>query len=220
MIAGCEALDGRQLLSTMAASPAELSAPSATAVAAAAANLSALDPSGFARLEGELAQAESDSQVSAAEAGKLAQDEATLDRAIETLGQGHVTPSLLRMNVQNVNDEIGRHAFMGDTVAASQDFIANLRGAAQKPVAWRQLRAALSGVSIPPSLVGQTTHQMQVIARATHLPHQLVDAFWIEYNTLNHELPTNAEANLGPGAADLGAVQVYLDGQINSFIKS
>src|SRR5690348_13307919 len=83
----CEALDGRQLLS-MVAAPAVLPTPSAVAVANAAAELEALDPSEFARLQGELAQAEGHSRVTAAEAGKLAQDEAALDQAIETLGQG------------------------------------------------------------------------------------------------------------------------------------
>ena len=57
----CEPLDGRQLLSTVAAAPAMLPAPSAAAVANAAAELNARDPSTFARLQGELAQAEGDS---------------------------------------------------------------------------------------------------------------------------------------------------------------
>ncbi len=80
----CEPLDGRQLLSTVAAATVALSTPPATAVAAAAADLNALDPSTFARFQSDLAQAESHSHVTEAQVDALAQDETALDQIIES----------------------------------------------------------------------------------------------------------------------------------------
>ena len=65
----CEALEGRQLLSTTAAPPVVLPTPPAAAVANAAADLNTLDPTTFAQYELDLARAESHSHVTAAPAG-------------------------------------------------------------------------------------------------------------------------------------------------------
>jgi hypothetical protein len=216
MMPACMALECRQLLSTVATAPAVLPTPSAAAVANAEAELNALDPSGFARLQGELAQAESRSRVTLAQASELAQDEATLDRAIEALGQGRSTPSDLLRNVNDVNDQID-NAFFGDMIAASPEFIDSLRRAEGRHESWRQLQGDLSSLSISPSVVHQTAHQMQVIARAVHLTPQLKRAFWD--NPLILSLGTNPDTNLGPGAAGLNAVQVDRDAQVNNFIE-
>ena len=213
---GCAALDGRLLLSTVAAAPAVLPTPSAAAVANAAAELNALNPSGFARLQNELAQAEGHSRVTPALASTLAQDEVTLDRAIETLGQGRSTPSDLLTNVNNLNDKID-NAFFGDMIEASPEFIDSLRWAVEKPESWGQLKGDLSSLSISPSVIHQTAHQMEVVARAVHLTPQLKRAFW--NNPLIASLGSNPDTNLGPGAAGLDAVQVYLDAQVNNFIE-
>jgi hypothetical protein len=82
----CEPLDGRQLLSTVATAPAVLPTPPATAVANAAADLSALDPTTFAQYQAEMAKAEGHSRVTVAQARKLAQDEAAIDQAVDAAG--------------------------------------------------------------------------------------------------------------------------------------
>ena len=210
------ALDGRQVLSTVTAAPAVLWAPSAAAVANATAGLNALDPSGFARLQGELAQAEGHSRVTPAQASMLARDEATLDRAIEPLGQGRSTPSDLLTNVNNLNDQID-DAFFGDMIAAVPEFITSLRWAVESPESWGQLQRSLSSLSISPSVVQQTAHQMEVVARAVHLTPQLKRAFW--NNPLVASLGANPDTNLGPDAVGLNAVQVYRDAQVNNFVK-
>ena len=209
----CMMLDGRQLLATAGT---VLPTPSAVAVANAETELNAVDPSGLARLQGELAQAEGRSSVTLAQAGKLAQDEATLDRAIEALGQGRSTPSDLLKNVNAVNDQID-NAFFGDTVMASPEFIASLRWAVQRPESWKQLQGDLSSLSISPRIVHQTAHQMNVVARAVHLAPRLKRAFW--NNAPLSSLGANPDTNLGPGATGLNAIQVYCDAQVNGFIK-
>src|SRR5580693_829977 len=72
----CSMLDGRQLLSTLAAAPAVLPAPPATAVANAAPILNSAAPTTFPKLQNALARAEEHSHVTQAQASKLAQDEA------------------------------------------------------------------------------------------------------------------------------------------------
>lgn len=214
----CESLDGRQLLSTVAAAPVALATPSAAAVANAAAALNALDPTDFARLQAELVQAESHSRVTPSQAGQLAQDEAALDQAINLAGAGRNTPSDLLMGVQEVQDRVD-DTFLGDTIGPNQDFIAILRGAADEPVSWAQLKKDLSSMSVSPDVVQQTAHEMQVIARAVHVTPEVKRAFWNDYDALNRALGMSPDSDLGPGAADLDALQVYYDGQVNGFIK-
>ena len=96
----CEALGNRQLLSTMAAPPAVLPVPAASAVATAAATLNELDPTAFAQFQTDLAKAESQSRVSLAQVKKLARYEKIIDQTIESYSPNANTMAIVLNTVQ------------------------------------------------------------------------------------------------------------------------
>ena len=96
----CEALGNRQLLSTMAAPPAVLPVPAASAVATAAATLNELDPTALAKFQTDLAKAESQSRVSLAQVKKLARYEKIIDQTIESYSPNANTMAIVLNTVQ------------------------------------------------------------------------------------------------------------------------
>jgi hypothetical protein len=217
----CEALDGRRLLSTVAAAPAVLPTPPASAVANAAAELKAIDPMAFAPFQKELSLAETHSHVTAAEVGRLAQDEAAIDQAIGAAGLDATTASA---DIDQVRDVID-HAFLDTTVRAE---------------GWARDRQALqqdlAGVPGPTPLVDRTIAQMHVVARAATPTGAMPGVIYDGSHTRKVTIP----ADLAPGvlertlpmvwrnledaaeaspAADQHPLEVFYDGQVNNFIK-
>jgi hypothetical protein len=198
----CKPLDGRQLLSTVPM--VALSVPPTTAVANAAADLNALNPTTFAQLESDLARAERHSHVTPAQASKLAQDEAGLDQDIQSVGLNANTTASDMNRVQNVVDD----AFLAATYPAKT--WANRRQALEQHV------PAVPGA---PQLISRTMAQMRVVARAARVTgplHQAVDS---DKQVLSDELGPTPNTNLGPGATDRDPLVVYYDGQVDKFVR-
>jgi hypothetical protein len=195
----CEALDGRQLLST-AAAPVALSTPPATAVAAAATDLNALNSSTFTQFQNDLAKAEGDSHVTEAQVDKLAQDEAALQQVITSAGLDPTT--------------VLGHLDLQDVVAGAFR---------ESPAEVAKRRAPLDkyvlGVPGGPQLVRKTIDQMQVVSQATRTPTPLRDSEMSDWQTLSSLLGSNPDTDLGPGATHRDPLEVYFNGQLSNFVK-
>jgi hypothetical protein len=200
LMPACEALDARQLLSTVAAAPVALSTPPAAAVANAAADLDALNPTTFARFQGDLAKAESRSNVNEAQVGQLAQDEAALDQMIESANLDPTT-------------RLG-HLDLQDVVASS--FRESPSQSAKDTVPLDQYVVGVPGGT---QLVRRTIEQMQVVSRATRITPLVRDAVLSDWEVLEYELGPSPDTDLGPGATDRDPLEVYFNGQVGDFIK-
>jgi hypothetical protein len=204
----CEVLDERRLLSTMAATAAVLPVPTATAVAAAEATLNALNPTAFAQFQTDLAKAEGQSRVTSADVRKLARDEKIIDQTIESYSPDAKTTSTLLSQVQTDVDG----AFLENTLAASSW--------AQEQQGLSQLLAqSLPQVHISTFVIRDAIDQMKVVARAAGGTSQFNDAIAGDWTTLANELGTASNINLGTGSADLDALDVYYDAQVDNFVK-
>jgi hypothetical protein len=228
LLPACEALDGRQLLSTAGA---VLPTPPAAAVANAAADLNNLDPTTFAKYQRDLALAASHSHLTAAQAGALAQDEAAIDQAIDAAG---LTPDETKGDINDVQN-VFADAFLAGPFQASaaanrrlnQEIarIANNSGQAVELQAHTRgqlglvLRQTLASVPGATSLIPGTVSQMEVVARAARVSPPLRTALALDRLQLEYELGPKPDTDLGPGAVDRDPLYVYGDGQVNSFIK-
>jgi hypothetical protein len=199
---GCEALDGRQLLSGGPASTVALTAPPPTGVANAAAILDGLAPTTFAQFESDLARAERHSRVTQVQVSKLAQDEAAIDQAIQNLGLDAATTSSDLTDVQDAVDD------------AFHPYLAN--GLVQKREVLGQL---LSGAPDARQLASRTDAQILVVARAAGITGSLHNALSADEQALTVALGPNPDTDLGPGATDRDPLEVYYNGQIDNFIK-
>jgi hypothetical protein len=207
----CSTLEGRQLLSTLTATPVALSVPPAAAVANAAAILNTVDPTGFAQFQSDLAQAESYSRVTSAQGSKLAQDEAAIDQAIDAAG---LSPD--------------------DALSADNDVQAVIVDAffttPQAHFPWaQQLKESISIGSIPPGsvsprLIRQTVNAIEAVAREVRFPPSFRRVMSGDYTALNSAMlkalgPNATTTNLGAGEVDSDPFEIYLNGQVNEFIK-
>jgi hypothetical protein len=198
----CEALDGRQLLSSgVSAATLAVLSPPATAVAMAAADLTALDPTTFARYQSALAKVESRSRITAAQIDTLGQDVAAIDQAIQSAGLDADSTSSLKNHAQDVAD-----AALVQTPSQ----------AASKRLQLDQYLSSIPGV-VP--LVRQTVHQMQVVAAAARVGTPLHNDFSSANQILTSELGPSPDTDLGPGARDRDPLVVYFNGQIGGFVK-
>jgi hypothetical protein len=216
----CEALDGRQLLSTVAAAPAVLPGPSATDVANAAATLEGVAATAFAQFQGDLAQAESHSHVTQAEVNQLAQDEMLIDQALDTSG---LDPSAASNLVREVQGEIDL-AFLGTSgFGPLNSLVASLPrarvidgvGISLTPPASLKHNPRLA---ISREVVRQTLHEMNTVARAVHIPPRLFRTITDDFvgsGAIDHEINTRNDSVLN---YDLSQVQVYFQGQIPNFV--
>ncbi len=198
----CEALDSRQLLSTVPT--VALSLPPASAVANAAADLNALAPTTFAQLQSDMARAEAHSRVTPSQASKLDQDEAALDQDIQSAGLDANTTASDMNRVLNVVDE----SFVAATYRAKT-------WAGRRQILEQYVPAA-PGSS---QLIDRTMAQMHVIARAAKVTGQFHEAIYSDDQILSNDLGPNPDTDLGPGATDRDPLTVYHDGQVNNFIK-
>jgi hypothetical protein len=204
----CESLDGRQLLSTLAAAAPVLPVPSASAVANAATTLNALDPTAFAQFQSDLVNAERQSHVTSADARMLVRDEKIIDLTIESDGLDASTTATVVDQVQADVDD----AFLETTSPASSW--------AQEQQGLSQLLAqAAPNQHFSTFFIRDVIDQMKVVARAVRDTSGSNGAVAGEWAALTNDLGPAADTNLGLGAAGLDALQVFYDGQINKFIK-
>jgi hypothetical protein len=206
---GCEVLGSRELLSTAAVA---LAVPSAATVATDAALLKAGDPAAFARFENDLAQAESRSNVTRAQASLLAQDESAIDQAIEAAGY---TSSATTQGVGEVSDLID-NSFRSDPsqVVKQRVYLVSVDG---RPLARKgdpsitvnvrsELDEAVNGMTGGKQLVSSTIGQMKAVSQAVELTPRLHSALAADWRTLANKV--------SPVAVD-----VYYKGQVDNFIK-
>ncbi|MHB1561639.1 MAG: hypothetical protein ACYC61_29675 [Isosphaeraceae bacterium] len=220
----CESLEGRLVLSTGGVLPA----PPPGAVAAAAAELNAVDPLDFAQFQKGLSFAAKYSQVTPAQAGRLAQAETALDQAINSSG---LNTHAKAVDINQVRDTID-HAFL-DT--------------AYRGRAWSRVRQSLhqdvAGDPGATQLVNRAVGQMQVIARAVqptgkvvgteylgaHTRHVMMPASFAEglvarglpqvWQNLENTVTTSEIVDPYSVASQPDPVSVYYAGQVNSFVK-
>lgn len=221
---GCESLEGRLVLSTAAVLPA----PPPGAVAAAAAELNAVDPLDFAQFQKGLNIIAKYSNVTPAQAGRLAQTETALDQAINSSG---LDTHAKAVDINQVRDTID-HAFL-DTAYRAQ--------------AWSRVRQSLhqdvAGDPGAMQLVNRAIGQMQVIARAvqptgkvvgtenlgSHTRHVMIPASFAEglmerglpqvWQNLENTVTTSEIVDPYSVASQPDPVSVYYAGQVNSFVK-
>jgi hypothetical protein len=204
----CECLDGRQLLSTVAAAKAVLPVPSANAVANATATLNAVSPTAFAKFQSDLVDAEGQSRVTSADGRTLVRDEKIIDLTIESGGLDSSTTSTVVNQVQTDVD----NAFLETTLPASS---------------WAQEQQELSQLlaQADPSqhfssfFIRDVVDQMKVVARAARDTSQFNGAVTGDWAALTNDLGPTPDTNLGSGTAGLDALQIYYNGQVNKFIK-
>jgi hypothetical protein len=199
----CEALEGRQLLSTAAAT-AILPAPPATAVANATADLDSLDPSTFLLLQGYFERAESHSRVTEVEADALAALESTIDQDVQAAGLDADSSSADINNVENVIDT----AFVA-TSYTRKDWMSTDDA----------LQSYLQGVPGTATLVHETISMMRVVADSSRVNEKLSLPLYGAGEVLGEDLGSNPDTNLGPGATDADPLTVYYDSQVNHFVK-
>ncbi len=202
---GLEALDGRQLLSTvMPGAAAVLPTPPATAVSNAAAILGARDPATFAEFQTDLGRAEGHSHVSPAQASALAGDEAALDGLVESAGLAASAATGELNHVQDAVDEAFHPTLdRAETWAKDQ----------------RNLESYLSNVPGSTPLIRATIKQVHVVARATRISGPFQRFLSRDEQTLTADLGPTPNTDLGPGAVDRDPLEVYYDGQVNGFVK-
>jgi hypothetical protein len=202
---GFEALDGRQLLSTVvAAVAAGLSAPPATAVSNAAVILNNLDPTTFGRLQTDLARAEGHSRVSLVQASKLGVDEAALNGLVQSAG---LDASATAGDLNHVQD------------AVDGAFHPTLDRAETWAKDERTLEGYLTNVPGSTSLIKLTINEVHVVARAAGVSGPIQRALSRDEQILTADLGPTPNADLGPGAVDRDPLQVYYNGQVDNFIK-
>ncbi len=202
---GCEALDGRQLLSGMtAALPSGPLIPPAVEVANATAALQGRAGQDFARLSADLSSAQGHSHVTAAQFANLQRDAATIDSAIESAG---FDPATTQAKVNKVQDTIDG-AFLAATY---------------RRTGWDQvqgsLESAASGAVVSPTLVRGTVAAMEGVARSARVTPQEHAALVADQQAVTADLGANVDINLGFGAARDPLV-VYDDGQVGSFVRT
>jgi hypothetical protein len=202
---GFEALDGRQLLSTMMpGATAMLLVPPATAVSNAAAILESLDPTTFARFQADLARAEGRAHVSQAQAGRLAADEAALDQMVQSAGLDSDATASDKNRVQDAVDEAFHPTLdRAETWAKDQ----------------RTLESYLADVPGSTPIIRLTISQVHVVARAARVTGPFQRVLSRDEQILTADLGPTPDTDLGPGAVDRDPLEVYYNGQVNNFIK-
>jgi hypothetical protein len=215
---GCEALEHRQLLSTVAAAPTKFSVPPAAAVRKAASILERDAPAAFAQFQIAMARAEQHSDVNRAEVSALAQDEAVVVQDIESAG---LTSRESAPDLGSLQDGVdfaltGSPGFhYGRTMLPNSQIPEFLDSNLTNVPA--VFNASGSPTSISP--IDQLIDQIEVVANETKLTPAIQSALNRSYNSLNDALGSNAITDLGPGEINRDVLVVYFDGQVNKFLK-
>jgi hypothetical protein len=228
----CEALDSRQLLSTVATAAPEFPVPPAASVQMAAAYLVRHAPAAFAQFQTALTQAAQQSALNQADVSALSRDEADVVQDIESAG---LTRSATAADLHYVEDAVDFSLTGSPGIHDGQRFIplpqvsqwlddelsnvpAFRRAEPSAVVARGVPRAVLaSNPGIVP--IDQLVNQAIVLAREAKPSPAIESALNRSYDKLCDSLGRSAFTNLGPGEAQRDAIVVYYDGQVNRFIK-
>jgi hypothetical protein len=212
---GCEALDSRQLLSTVVAAVTEFSMPPAAVVTNAAAILERAAPKAFAQFQTALAQAEQQSHVNPADVSALAQDEAVVDQDIESAGASGLN------DVQDWVDNAFTYGSDGiRDVRRNLVPLSQISPRIDKSVEGAPAIFDASGSDGSISPINQLVDQIKVVAKQARVTPAIQSALNRSYTALNKALGPNPYTSLGPGAAnDRDPLVVYYDAQVDSFVK-
>jgi hypothetical protein len=213
--AGCEALDGRQLLSTVVSAATEFSMPPAGVVANAAAILESKAPRAFAQFQAALAQAEQQSHVNPADVSALAQDEAVVDQDLQAADAS---------GLNDVQDWVDNAFTYGSD--GIRDVRRNLVPLSQvspridKSVEGAPALFNASGSDGSISPINQLVDQIRVVAKQARVTPATQSALNRSYTGLNKALGPDPYVSLGPGANNVrDPLVVYYGAQVNNFIK-
>jgi hypothetical protein len=215
---GCEALDHRQLLSSVAPAPAGLSIPPAAAVANAATILESRAPNAFKLLQTSLTRAEQQSKFNQADVTALAADEAAVDQAIDSAG---LTASKTSSDLNDVQDWVDNSLTAGPGVI--RDVRRKLVPLSQAGPRLNSILADVPAVSVasssttPGSPIQQLVHQITVVAREASTTPAVQSTLEQSYDVLNKALGRKPYTDLGPGATHRDPLVVYYNGQVGGF---
>jgi hypothetical protein len=212
---GCEALDGRQLLSTVVPMATEFSMPPPAVVTNAASILQRDAPRAFTHFQAAMAQAEQQSHVNPADVTALAQDEAVVDQDLEAAGASGLN------NVQDWVDNAFTYGSGGirdvrrnlvPLTQISQKIHKSVEGA---PAVFD---VSSSDGSISP--INKLIDQIKVVAKEAKIAPAVQSALNRSYTALNKALGPHPYVSLGPGANNVrDPLVVYYDAHVDNFIN-
>jgi hypothetical protein len=211
----CEALDSRQLLSTVVPAGAAFSVLPAAVVANAASILESDAPKAFAQFQSALARAEQQSNVNPAAVTALALDEAVVDQDLTAASAS---------GLNNVQDWVDNAFIYGS--AGIRDVRRNLVPLSKIPEKIDQAVSGAPAVFDASSSVGsispinQLIDQIKVVATEAKVTRATQSALNRSYTALNKVLGPHPYVSLGPGANNVrDPLVVYYDAQVNNFVK-
>ena len=193
---GCEALETRQLLSTVVPAGTSFSTPPAGVVAKAAAILEQDAPKAFSEFQTALARAEQQSNVSPTAVTALAQDEANVDQGLESA------------NASGVNDV---QDWVDNAFTYGSDGIRDVRhNLVPLSEVSRRLDAIVDGApalfnasasagSVSP--IDQLTAQIAAVAKQAKVTPAVQSALNHSYSAINKALGPHPYVSLGPAQA-------------------
>jgi hypothetical protein len=212
---GCEALDSRQLLSTVVPAATALSMPPAAVVTKAGTILESIAPKAFAQFQTAMARAEQQSHVNAADVSALAQDEAVVNQDIESAGASGLNDvqdwvdNAFTYGSDGIRD-VRRNLVPLSEVSKKLDRILDSAPAV--------FDASGSDGSISP--IDQLIDQIKVVAKQARVTPAVQSALNRSYTDLNRALGPHPYISLGPGASNVrDPLVVYYDAQVNNFVK-
>jgi hypothetical protein len=214
--AECEALDRRQLLSTVAPAASGFLMPPAAAVTSAAAILEADAPKAFAQFQTALAKAEQQSHFNQPDVSALAHDEAVVDEDIQSAALTSGTGNDLNQ-VQDWVDYAFTYGSIGIHVGKKEIPLSHASRALDGLLGDVPAVLNASGSETSTSPIDQLIDQIKVVAKQAKVTPATRSALSGSYTTLNKALGPNPFTNLGPGASNRDALVVYYDAQVNNF---
>jgi hypothetical protein len=214
-----EALDHRQLLSSVAAATG-LSMPPATAAANAATILESHAPHAFGLFQAALTRAEEESKFNPSEVNALAQDEAVVDQAIDSAGLTSSARSTALNDVQDWVDNAFTYGPGGIRDAARR--VVPLSQAGQRLDSILEDVPAVSAASdstTAGSPINQLIDQITVVAKEASATPAVQSALEQSYDVLNKALGRSPYTDLGPGATHRDPLVVYYNAQVSNFVR-
>ena len=211
----CEALDSRQLLSTVAPAAAELSVPPATVAVKAATILESVAPRAFARFQTALTRAEEQSHVNLADVTAWPRTRRLLTkiskppmRAARTMFRtGLITRSLMGLMEY-------------ETCAGTWFHYSEVSKRLDKIVEGAPAVFSASGSGGSTSPIDQLTDQIKVVAMQAKVKPAVQSALNRSYSALNKALGPHPYVSLGPGADNVrDPLVVYYDAQVENFMS-
>jgi hypothetical protein len=211
----CEALDSRQLLSTVVPTAAEFSMPPPAVVTNAASILERDAPRAFAQFQAAMAKAEQQSHVNPSDVTALAQDEAVVDQDLEAAGASGLN------NVQDWVDNAFTYGSDGiRDVRRNLVPLSQISQRIDKSVEGAPTVFNASGFDGSISPINQLVDQIKVVAKQARVTPAIQSALNHSYTALNKALGPDPYTSLGPGANNIrDPLVVYYDAQVDSFVK-